>query len=458
VRADGQVLDKVGVHLKGRGSFRPLEEKPGLTLDFGRYLPAQRFHGLRKIHLNNSVEDPSFVKEWIGSELFRAAGVPAPLVSHALVKLNGRPLGLYVLKEGFAEEFFVRSFLRADGYWYDVDDGHDVDQPMNRRLVGEFWQNVDDLQRLALAVREPDRNERWTRLHESLDVDRFITFMAMEVMICHWDGYCLARNNFRIYQPTNRPTMFLPAGMDQLFANPLLSWQPQMAGLVAKAILDMPEGREQYSATFRKLFGEHFAVAHITNQINQLQARLRPFLSAHEFAQIREEAAELSVRILEREHYLERELNQPPIALLDVPRHGAPLGGWRPVDSPRNGTMREDLTLDWPAALHIVAGPATAGSWRTTVRLRHGRYGFEGLARVRNVAPLPFGKNQGARLRVAGVACDNPGLIGTTGWERLHGEFEVRDAEAEIELVCELRADGGEVWFAKDSLAVTLKE
>ena len=109
---EGKEVYKVGLHLKGStGSFRGLDDKPGLTLELGRFVPGQRFHGLRKIHLNNSVEDPSYLNELLGGELFRDAGVPAPRVGHAVVELNDRRLGLYVLKEGFTEDFLALHFL-----------------------------------------------------------------------------------------------------------------------------------------------------------------------------------------------------------------------------------------------------------------------------------------------------------------------------------------------------------
>src|SRR5205085_9247534 len=103
----------------GTGSFRPMEDKPALTLDFSRFKAGQKFHGVRRIYLNNSVEDPTYANEKIGSELFLAAGVPAPRVTRALVELNGRALGLYVLKEGFTEEFLARHFNRVSGELYE---------------------------------------------------------------------------------------------------------------------------------------------------------------------------------------------------------------------------------------------------------------------------------------------------------------------------------------------------
>src|SRR5207253_9336101 len=111
VREGDIVYTDVGIHLKGAaGSKRDLNDKPALTLNFDKFQDRQKFHGLDKIHLNNSVQDPSYMTELLCGELFRAAGVPAARTTHARVELNGRDLGLYVLKEGFTKTFLRRYF------------------------------------------------------------------------------------------------------------------------------------------------------------------------------------------------------------------------------------------------------------------------------------------------------------------------------------------------------------
>ena len=82
---DGEtVYSEVGVHLKGSaGSVRDINDKPALTLNFDRFRDRQKFHGLDKIHLNNSVQDPSYLTELLCGDLFRAAGVPAARTTHA---------------------------------------------------------------------------------------------------------------------------------------------------------------------------------------------------------------------------------------------------------------------------------------------------------------------------------------------------------------------------------------
>ena len=120
VQVAGGSFSNVAVHLKGRkGSFRSLDDKPSLTLTFDQFVPGQKLGGLSRLHLNNSVEDPSFLNERLGSEIFRAAGLPAARVGYAVVELNERKMGVFVMKEGFTEEFLGMHFRKTSGNLYE---------------------------------------------------------------------------------------------------------------------------------------------------------------------------------------------------------------------------------------------------------------------------------------------------------------------------------------------------
>lgn len=99
IRAGGHVWTNVAIHLKGAaGSFRPVDDLPALTLNFGKLQDGQTCFGHRKLHLNNSVQDASRLDEILASEMFIQSGVPTPRATRALVSINGRYLGIYVLK------------------------------------------------------------------------------------------------------------------------------------------------------------------------------------------------------------------------------------------------------------------------------------------------------------------------------------------------------------------------
>ena len=98
-----------------------------MTLNFDKNAKGQRFHGLSKLSLNNSVQDPTLISEQFSREMFLKAGIATPRASHAVVELNGRDLGVYVLVEGFNKQFLRRHFKNAEGHLYDGGFLKDVD-------------------------------------------------------------------------------------------------------------------------------------------------------------------------------------------------------------------------------------------------------------------------------------------------------------------------------------------
>lgn len=448
------VYTNVAVHLKGSvGSFRPIEDKPAWTLDFSRFNSNQKFHGLRRIHLNNSVEDPSYCNERLGSELFRAAGVPAPRVTRALVMLNGRRLGLYVLKEGFTEDFLSGYFAHPSGNLYEPDEGHDIHERLKRNSVLAPRKDRSVLRSLAEVVLAPDTPRRWPRLEQFLATEEFISFMAMEVTVCHRDGYCLARNNFRAYEDLDTDKVFFfPHGMDQLWGNPSAPWRPQMAGLVARAVLETSEGKELYRARVGNLVTNLLRPELLAPRIDELTAELRPLSLPQEFASIQQAASLLKDHIAQRRKSLDAQLSKPELQTLTFDRGKVQLTGWIKFDEPTKGSMEACKSPDGLPALRILTRAQTDASWRTKALLNRGTYRFEGRARVSGVKPLSFGTHQGAGLRVAGQTRRSANLVEQGSWGLLDAEFQVEKDGTEIEFICELRASAGEAWFDTESL------
>lgn len=239
----------VGLHLKGQGTFQPLEKKPNFVLKMNQFVPGQRLWGLRKLMLNNSRGDSSYLSAWIGNECFRAAGLPAPWCGFARVSLNGRDLGLYVVTEGITQDFLERYFHNHSGNLYQGTI-RDIDQELDCNS-GKALPGQPDLKALLAATREPDLTRRLDQMGRVLDLDKFISFMAMEMLLVHGDGYCLRKNNYRIYHdPASDRLVFIPHDMDYLFGDPLKRLNMPMTGLVARAIMEVPGKSGRMRASF----------------------------------------------------------------------------------------------------------------------------------------------------------------------------------------------------------------
>ena len=478
VREGGTIYSNVFLHLKGSaGSFRTFDAKPALTLIFDKQDLEQRFHGLSKISLNNSVQDQSYLCEKIGREMFSAAGIPVPRATHATVELNGRRLGLYVLVEGWTRQFLKRHFDDVRGNLYERSVGNDITDRFDVKS-GDAPDDRLMLDILVAATREESAN-RLETLEHVLDLDRFLTFMAMEVMIGHWDGYCLNRNNYRMFHDRSVDKLiFLPHGMDQLFGlrraisdGTIL---PQMRGMVAAAIMQTPTGRQHYLARMSALATNLFQASVVSNRIADLAASLRPaftntFFEPEEprrrrvavltdfatgsgptLANFNAAVALLQNRVAARAASVVEQLAQ-----MSNPVHFGSFGlldltGW---ESQREygSAVFPKRNVDGDDVLEInVTGTATRALWRTTLFLAQGRYQFHALAKM-DQPPRQRILNDGAICLRTSVGSSSLTVTNPPYWIALTNEF-VLPSPAHVELMCEFTGKRGRAHFDVSSL------
>lgn len=453
------VFADVGVKLKGSaGSFRPLNEKPGLSVKVDKFKKEQEFHGLTKFTLNNAAQDDTFSDEFLGCEVFRMAGIPTPLVSHARVMINERDLGLYVLKEGYDHRFLKRHFTDSDGDLYDGGFCQDIDSGLEMD-VGKDPNDAVDLLELQFACEHADPVQRRKLMLERLDVDEFISFMALERMLCHWDGYCMNRNNYRIYMPKDKHAVFLPHGMDQLLGDTDVSVLDDPAAIVALAVLKDVE----WAATYRRRIGELLPLFLVPDKLfkrlDEELARVRPALAG--VKDTPNGVSTLKSRFGQRaKDLLEQSKLPAPKAVALEKGASFRLRNWRPV-SKDGGAKLAQVNIGGERALRVEAGPKgkSLGAWNARVLLAPGKYRFEASARVDDVtgADGPNKEKGGAGLTVVG-ALDGTRVDGTGAWKPVRVEFEVIESPRNVELAAELRASKGAVVFKVGSLRIVRVE
>ena len=272
----------VGIHIKGAvGSLRPFDDKPGLTLNMDKFAEGQRFNGMDKFHLANSVQDPSYLSELLCGELFRAAGVPASRVSFALVTINGKKRGLYYLKEGYDAFFLKRHFGSSNGNFYDGGFLREIDQPLE--LISSKGDVADraDLKALVAAAREGDHAKRLAKLEKLLEFDKFISYMVLESITWDWDGYPSKCNNYRVYHdPDKDKITFIPSGMDQMFGDPNGPALMDFGGLVARSIIETAEGKKRYYARMAEIMKTVYKADELVKRLDELEKIVQPALAS----------------------------------------------------------------------------------------------------------------------------------------------------------------------------------
>lgn len=448
----------VGVKLKGAaGSFRGVDDRPALTINVDKFLKGQSFHALEKFHLNNSVQDDTYLSELVCSQIFRDAGIATPRVSHARVWLNNRDLGFYVLKEGFDSAFLKRHFADAKGNLYEGGFVRDIEAELEKDS-GEGPDDRSDLAALVHACRISQPEERARLIAQQVNVDQFLTFMAIEIMTCHWDGYCRNRNNYRVYfEPITKQAHVFPHGMDQMFGDTGASIGERPGSMICQAILQNPEWEAAYRRRVRELQTHFVPPDKLHKLVDEATARMLPVLAKIHPDRARDQenrAKWYKERLTARANSIRDQLRAEPIPLEFNAQGEALIAEWyEKVETP-GAKLEQQAPTGQPRALVIDTAQLTncVASCRASVLLPPGKYKLVGRAQSNDLQPTETGSGKGAGLRISGGQRTNQ-LSGTTDWTALEFPFDV-DSLKRVELVAELRATKGQVTFDASSLKV----
>lgn len=487
VREGGLTWTNVGLHLKGgAGSYRSVDNRPALTLNFDKFADGQRFHGLQKISLNNSVQDTTCLSEKLCREIYNAAGVPVPRADYATVELNGRSLGLYVLVEGWNKQFLKRHFPNVKGNLYDGSYGKDIDKPLPVNTGDEAAEQAE-LKALHAVCTNKDLTMRWKQLNELLDLDRFLTLQALDVMMWNWDGYAMNRNNYRLFHDrASDRLVFMPHGLDQMFWTPEGPLVTGTKGIVARAVMKTPEGRRRYLEKVAQLRATVFNVEQMTRRVNELSERIRPAVAQGGLGAAVQHSAWVKIlrdRIAQRAASIDAQLVGAQKMLAREAGAAVPLAGW--ASEAERGKPVFEKSGEKPVLLQISAkhGPVAAAWFTTNVWLEEGTYRVSGRIKTRAVVVEPEILRAGAGLRVwsgrklnEGISWDwfpyresqdvrsrgelppiepSRKLAGTSDWQEVTYDFELRQPMADLAIFCELRAASGEAWFDPASIRIT---
>jgi hypothetical protein len=212
------------------GSFSTT--KPSLKLDISKFAAAneaivEALIGTHHITLNNCIQDPAYIRQPLGFALFKQAGIPYSRCNFAKLYVNNVYYGVYLNFEPIKKRFIQNNFNNNDnGNLYEIEAGEDFDQATinANRISFEGFSNFTNKADLQLATSQIINNGL-TGMASVINTNQFLKVFAMEVLLKHWDGYTIGRNNTFIYNDVtavatpgvaNVDFKFIPTGIDQI--------------------------------------------------------------------------------------------------------------------------------------------------------------------------------------------------------------------------------------------------
>jgi len=320
LRYENEVVANVGLRIKGEASFRTLDQKSAFKIKFDEYVPKQSFHGLRRLTLNNMVEDPSFLAERLAYHVYRTAGLPAPRCNNALVYVNGESYGVYANIEAEDKAFLARWFASDAGNLYE-ELGQDFVPGAETAFELETNETRNDRTRLialiaAAQAAEPDDFSQ--TVGARLNLPQFLRFSAVEAAVNQWDMYAytlLIPNNFRIYEePSSGRFVFLPWGMDMAMKPFPYSGRAHIpvfelaregdianakitAGVLFRKCLDSPSCRAAYAAQVSEV-ADVYENAELSRLAATYYAQIKDYVYADSRKEYSNAAFEKAQRVL----------------------------------------------------------------------------------------------------------------------------------------------------------------
>jgi hypothetical protein len=228
---DGASVLQVGIRSRGEGSRN--EEKPGLKVEFDKYVPGQEYYGYKSLVIDNLTTDTSMLRERLSFLVFEAMGIAAPHNAFARLSVNGEYWGLFALVEPVSKPFLEARLGEKSGTlfdyewifpydfsWLGSDPSAYLPAPFQPETNEDKPEVADGLVAFIEAINYTRDADFVPALGSWLDVDRFLTHVAVENAIAEGDGVVGKQglNNFYLYEygAKNR-FVFIPWDKDSTF-------------------------------------------------------------------------------------------------------------------------------------------------------------------------------------------------------------------------------------------------
>ena len=238
---DGIEWYNVGVRFKGNSSLQSAYQsgvmKLSLRFDFDEFeddypeIKDQRFYGFQKLSFSNNYLDPSLMREKMGADIFRSAGLKAPQTAFYRMYIDygsgAKYFGLYTAVEIVEDAMLDSQFGSSTGNCYKPDGTYfsSFSTSAFEKKTNEDVADYSDVQKMVsylTASTRTSNNTQWQSDLESVfDVDNFMKWLAVNTVIQNWDTYGRMTHNFYLYNdPATSKLTWIPWDNNESLSNP----------------------------------------------------------------------------------------------------------------------------------------------------------------------------------------------------------------------------------------------
>lgn len=211
VTINGVVFDSCGVQFKGNSSYNAPGNKKPFKINFNEYKSGQKFDGLKTINLNNSMKDPTLMREKIFYDFMHRNGFTSPRATYAKLYLNGQYWGLYTLVEQVSKTFLENRFFNDAGNLFkgdpqgtlqwlgQADSSYYKKYELKTNEDSNYW---GDLKNLIDKINNTLSAQFYDSLEKVINTTSVINGWAANIVFSNLDSYQGSGHNYYLYHNT----------------------------------------------------------------------------------------------------------------------------------------------------------------------------------------------------------------------------------------------------------------
>lgn len=290
---DGETVKQVGIRSRGAGSRSG--EKPGLKLDFNKYVSGQEFHGYKSMVLDNVTQDPSMMREVLANSVFEAVGIAAPQIAFCRLSINTDFWGLYTIIEAVSKPFLKARLGEESGTLFDYEytddyrftykgDGSATYSPVPFEAQTNEGKLDTGLADFIKAINQTPQSGYAAAMETYIDVKKFLTYLATENACAEYDGMVgqFGMNNFYLYQyGGQKKFVFIPWDKDTSFQAAEWPVQQRMdSNEFTKRLMADPAMKAYYESEVKRVATNFVTTAFLGPRIEAFAALIRASVTA----------------------------------------------------------------------------------------------------------------------------------------------------------------------------------
>lgn len=306
---DGELYKNVGIRAKGNTSLKTVSamgsSRYSFKIEFDAYDSTNSYYGLDKLCLNNTIQDTTYMKDYLTYQMMEDFDVDAPLCSYVYITVNGEDWGLYLAVEGVEEAFLERNYGSNYGALYKPDSQDAAKAGFGNSFGGmgssdvklqyiddnpDSYSNIFDNAKTNISEQDKSRLIRSLQalsknqaIEKVVNIDEVLRYFVVHNFVCNDDSYTGTMvHNYYLYEEDGQLSM-IPWDYNLAFG----TFQSTDASRTINSPIDTPVS---CSLDDRPMLAWIFNNAEYTEAYHQYFA---DFLESTDFTEMIEKTAEL---------------------------------------------------------------------------------------------------------------------------------------------------------------------